>query len=81
MTVEFTIEGLNAHQRVLADIIWSCNTAEAVKGFIRSLPTRAQRQEAESIVDLMKLAVVEQCYDGINPDMSEADSVLNQFRL
>jgi len=81
MSVEFTISGLNDRQRVLADIIWSCKTAEAVKGFIRSLPTRAQRQEAENIIELMKMAVVEQCYDGINPDMPEADSVLSQFRL
>jgi len=81
MSVEFTIVGLNDRQRVLADIIWSCETAEAVKGFIRSLPTRAQRQEAENIIELMKMAVVEQCYDGINPDMPEADSVLSQFRL
>jgi len=81
MSVEFTIVGLNDRQRVLADIIWSCKNAEAVKGFIRSLPTRAQRQEAENIIELMKMAVVEQCYDGINPDMPEADSVLSQFRL
>jgi hypothetical protein len=80
MSVEFTIVGLNDRQRVLADIIWSCKTAPAVKGFIRSLPTRAQRDEAESIVELMKLAVVEQCYDGIG-EMNEADSVISQFRL
>ena len=78
MSVEFTIEGLNARQRVLADIIWSCNTAEAVKGFIRSLPTRDQRDEAESIVELMKLAVADQCYDGIS-EMNEAQSVLDKI--
>jgi hypothetical protein len=78
MSVEFTIEGLNAQQRVLADIIWSCRTAEAVKGFIRSLPTRAQRQEAESIVELMKMAVVEQCYDGL-AELSEAKQVLVKY--
>jgi hypothetical protein len=80
MSVEFTIVGLNDRQRVLADIIWSCKTAESVKGFIRSLPTRAQRQEAENIIELMKMAVVEQCYDGIG-EMNEADSVISQFRL
>jgi len=78
MSIEFTIEGLNARQRVLADIIWACDTAEAVKGFIRSLPTRAQRQEAETIVEMMKMAVVEQCYDGIGT-MEEADSVLRKY--
>ena len=79
MSIEFTIEGLNAKQRVLADIIWSCQTADAVRGFIRSLPTRAQRAEAESIVELMKMAVVEQCYDGLG-SMDEAKKVLDKVR-
>ena len=78
MSVEFTIEGLNARQRFLADVIWSCQSAEAVKGFIRSLPTRALRTEAETIVDLMKMAVVEQCYDGLSP-MDEASKVLRKY--
>lgn len=78
MSVEFTIEGLNAQQRVLADIIWSCQSADSVNKFIRSLPTRALRNEAETIVDLMKLAVVEQCYDGISP-MTEAEKLLRKY--
>ena len=76
--IEIEIQGLNARQRVLADIIWSCQTAEAVKGFIRSLPTRSQRQEAENIVELMKMAVVEQCYDGIS-EMTEAKDLLQKY--
>jgi hypothetical protein len=79
MSVEFTIEGLNAQQRVLADIIWACEDKVNVDKFIKSLPTRALRQEAQSIVDLMVMAVVEQCYDGINPDMDEAEKVLRKY--
>jgi len=79
MSVEFTIEGLNAQQRVLADIIWACDTKDRVDAFIRALPTRALRNEARSIVDLMVMAVVEQCYDGINPNMEQAQSVLQKY--
>jgi len=80
MTVEFTIEGLNAKQRALADIMWSLDGFDEVQAFIATLP-RQERKDCHTIIELMKMAVVEQCYDGINPDMSEADSVLNQFRL
>ena len=78
MSVEFTIEGLNARQRFLADIIWACETKDKVNAFIRSLPTRALRTEAKSIVELMILAVVEQCYDGITDNMNEADRLINK---
>lgn len=78
MSIEFTLEGLNERQRFLADMIWACNTGEAVKGFIRSLPNRALKQEAEAIVEMMKMAVVEQCYDGIGT-MDEAQSLLDKI--
>ena len=78
MSVEFTIEGLNARQRFLADIIWACENKDNVDAFIRALPTKALRNEARVIVDLMVLAVVEQCYDGINPNLTEAQSILKK---
>jgi hypothetical protein len=80
MSVEFTIEGLNAQQRFLADIIWACEDKSEVDRFIRALPTKALRNEATSIVNLMVLAVVEQCYDGINPNMAEAQSVIKKVK-
>ena len=80
MSIEFTIEGLTAKQMVLADIMWSLDGMEEVTAFISTLP-RAERRECATIIELMKMAVVEQCYDGINPDMPEAQSVLNQFKL
>jgi hypothetical protein len=65
MTVEFTIDGLNAQQQVLADIIWAFEDFSGVQKFIKTLPTGALRDEAYSIVELMKMAAVEQCYEGI----------------
>ena len=77
MTNEITIHGLNERQRFLADVIWSCQSELAVKGFVRSLPNREFRQEAEAIIEMMKLAVVEQCYDG-RGTMDEATQLINK---
>lgn len=63
--IEFTLEGLTPRQMTLADIIWACEDKPEVDRFIKSLPTQAFRNEAKSIVNLMKMAAVEQCYDGI----------------
>ena len=63
--IEFTIDGLNERQRCLADIIWACKEMADIQKFIRTLPTQSLRDEANSLVELMKMAAVEQCYDGI----------------
>jgi hypothetical protein len=78
--IDIEITGLNAQQRVLADIIWACEDKPTVDRFIRALPTRALRNEAQSIVNLMLMAVVEQCYDGINQDLPEAQSVIKKVK-
>ncbi len=75
--MEITIEGLNARQRVIADIIWACETRKQINEFIRSLPTVQLQDEARAIVDLMIMATVEQCYDGLSP-MTEAQSLINK---
>jgi hypothetical protein len=75
--IEFTIDGLNAKQRVLADILWSLQGYEEVTAFIEALPRREQR-ECATIIELMKMAVVEQCYDGIGT-MEAADKVLKKI--
>jgi hypothetical protein len=74
---EITIQGLNARQQILADMIWACDTRLQIDNFIRNLPTVDLQDEAKSIVDLMILATIEQCYDGISP-MDEAAEVLKR---
>lgn len=76
--VSFELYGLNKRQMVLADIIWACDTKDKVNKFIAALPTKALRNEAEAIVDLMVLAVVEQCYDGITENFDEANQLINK---
>jgi hypothetical protein len=75
--IDITIEGLNAEQRVLANIIWSYEDYADVQKFINSLPKR-QKIAAQGIVELMRMAAVEQLYDGIT-DNPEANMVIDRI--
>lgn len=75
--LEITIEGLNARQRVLADIIWACETRKQINEFIRTLPTVDLQDEARAIVDLMIMATIEQAYDGLG-SLDEADALIRK---
>lgn len=77
MSIEITIEGLNARQKVLADIIWACDTRKQINAFISSLPTVQLQDEAKNIVDLMIMATIEQAYDGLG-SMDEAQQLINK---
>jgi len=77
--IEITIDGLNARQRVLADMIWACDSKADVENFISALGTKALRREAEVIVEMLIMATVEQCYDGIG-SMDEAQAVINKVK-
>jgi hypothetical protein len=76
--IEITIDGLNERQRVLADIIWAFEDRKGINAFVRSLPTIQLQDEAKAIVELMILAAVEQCYDGVG-SMDAAQSVLSKY--
>ena len=76
--VEFELQGLNARQQVLADIMWQLEEYEQVQAFIATLPDR-EACEAESIIEMMKMAVVEQCYAGIQK-LDAAKSVIDKAR-
>jgi hypothetical protein len=76
--IEIEIQGLNARQQVLADIIWACDSRDNVDAFIKGLPTVALKREAKSIVDMMVMAVVEQAYNGLG-SLDEAESVLRKY--
>ena len=76
--IEITIDGLNERQQVLADIIWAFQDRQGITQFIRSLPTVELQDEANSIVNLMIMAAVEQCYDGLG-NMEESSQVLQKY--
>jgi predicted secreted Zn-dependent protease len=81
---EIVLEGLNARQRVLADIMWSIEEWSDVERFIATLPKR-ERAECESIVEMMKMELVEQYRKGMEiENTQEANkvikSVLDKFK-
>ena len=81
MTVEIKLAGLNARQKVLADIMWSIEEWTDVEKFIATLPKR-ERAECESIVDLMKMELVESYRKGMGiTDTPDANKVIDRFRL
>ena len=78
---EIKLEGLNARQRVLADIMWSIEEWTDVERFIATLPKR-EKAECQSIVDMMKMELVEGYRKGMGiSDTPEADQVIDRFRL
>ena len=92
--VEIELRGLNARQKVLADILWSIEEWSDVERFIATLPKR-EKAECQSIVDMMKMELVESYRKSIAEDgiiintledyMSasklEADKVIAKMRL
>ena len=77
--IDIQIQGLNARQHILADILWAYEDGKDADRFIRCLPTAELRNEAQSIKDLMLMAAVEQAYDGIT-DNPEANKVIDKIR-
>jgi hypothetical protein len=77
MSVEITIEGLNERQKVLADMIWACDSRAQINTLIRSLPTVQLQDEAKSIMEMMILATIEQAYDGLG-SLDEADALIRK---
>jgi hypothetical protein len=82
--VEFELQGLNSRQQVLADIMWSLDGFDEVQAFIRTLPLR-ERAEAHTIIDLMKMALVEQYAEGMSADghelgLAAANALIDKIR-
>jgi hypothetical protein len=76
--IDITIQGLNARQRFIADILWAYEDGKDADRFVRCLPTAELRNEAQSIKDLMLMAAVEQLYDGISDNL-DAKMVIDKI--
>jgi len=54
------IEGLNKRQRAIADVLWLMHSKADALRFIASLePTT--RRDAETVIEMMQLAVIDEC--------------------
>lgn len=77
---EITLTGLNARQKVLADIMWSIEEWDDIERFIRALPTR-ERAEAKGIVEMMRMELVESYRKEMGlTNTPEADRVIDKIR-
>lgn len=79
MSVEFELYGLTERQKVLADMLWACPEWTDIERLLKALPKR-ERKECESIIEMMKMAVVEQCYAGIKQEYNEARQLINKVK-
>ncbi len=65
MTIE--LHGLTRQQYQIADLLWSCDSQEAVEQLKQSLP-EAYKRDAETIHQMMIAAVMDQ-YEDITDDV------------
>jgi hypothetical protein len=63
MSIE--IQGLNKRQRAIADVLWLMNSKEDCLRFIASLEPKTRR-DAETVIEMMQLAVIDEC-DTVDP--------------
>jgi hypothetical protein len=82
--LEIKLHGLNARQKVLADIMWQLEEYEDVERFMASLPKR-ERIECEGIIEMMRLELVEGYRKGMGLENTQEarraiQSVLDKYR-
>ena len=81
---QIELQGLNARQKMLADIMWELEEYEDVERFMATLPPR-ERIECEGIIELMRLELVEGYRRGMGLDNTQEarraiQSVLDKHR-
>ena len=74
-----TLTGLTQQQVEICDQLWACDSMEAVKEFINSMPTPSLKVEAKAMY-LMILAATVDDEIQTEEDCSEAQSLLSKFR-
>jgi hypothetical protein len=77
--IEIKLEGLNARQKMLADIMWELEEHEDVERFMAALPKR-ERIECQGIIEMMKMELVESYREGMQVEKTpEADRVIQKL--
>ena len=74
-----TIQRLTVRQQQLCELMWSCRDIEQVRALIRALPTKQDRQSAET---LMLLIVHETLEDegGLDDYSQDCAAVIDRVR-
>jgi len=76
---ELRLDGLNARQQALADIMWSIEEWADVEKFIATLPAR-ERIECQGIVEMMRIELIESYQKSADTEnTSEATEVITRI--
>ncbi len=70
-----TLEGLTKQQYQIADMIWSCDSQEAVEQLLRAMPEQ-YKKDAVTVHTLMIAAVMDQ-HEDITEDVKD---IINSIR-
>ncbi len=68
-----TIEGLNARQRQIMDLLWECENLDAITALVNALPTVKDKCDARSLVLIATWESVEQELGFSQEDKNAAD--------
>ena len=68
-----TIEGLNARQRQIMDLLWECQNMDAITALIEALPTVKDKQDARSLVLIATWESLEQELGFSKEDINAAE--------
>ena len=74
MTVEIKLEGLNARQKILADIMWAIEEWDDVERFIATLP-KSEARTCRVLIELMQLAFLDEI-----TNTQDANRVIDKIR-
>ena len=74
--MSITLEGLTRQQYQIADMIWSCDSQEAVNRLLRNLPPE-YRRDGETVYQLMIAAVLDDQAEIIEPVRDLIDRIRN----
>ena len=72
-----TLEGLTHKQKMLAQLIWDCETQDQLETLIRCLPTKEDRHMAST---LSRVMIYEALEPGIDRYQAVAQEVIDHVR-
>ena len=76
--MQIRIEGLTPFQKMLCDVIWSCDTQAQVIAFRNSLPNTQQRDICDTMIRAMAYEYIDQ-HIQTEADCAEAQAILSQY--
>lgn len=74
------IEGVTQRQKQIMDLLWNCESMEALQALIKAMPTKRDQQDAQSLTTIMIWAAIEQ-ERGLDEYKDLADRCVAHARL